>query len=41
MTLKAIIFDFDGTIADTAQDGHRLAFKEAFLDYGLDGHAYL
>lgn len=36
MTLKAIILDFDGTIADTERDGHRVAFNQAFLDYGLN-----
>ena len=28
--LEAIIFDVDGTLADTERDGHRLAFNEAF-----------
>jgi beta-phosphoglucomutase-like phosphatase (HAD superfamily) len=34
--LKALIFDVDGTLADTERDGHRLAFNEAFHDAGLD-----
>ncbi|MEK8089314.1 HAD family hydrolase [Thermithiobacillus plumbiphilus] len=33
--LKAIIFDVDGTLADTERDGHRLAFNRAFRDAGL------
>jgi HAD superfamily hydrolase (TIGR01509 family) len=32
---KAIIFDVDGTLADT-EDGHRLSFNKAFADEGLD-----
>ena len=36
--LKAIIFDVDGTLADTERDGHRLAFNRAFTDAGLDWH---
>jgi beta-phosphoglucomutase-like phosphatase (HAD superfamily) len=34
--LKALIFDVDGTLADTERDGHRIAFNEAFHDAGLD-----
>jgi HAD superfamily hydrolase (TIGR01509 family) len=34
--LKALIFDVDGTLADTERDGHRPAFNAAFADYGLD-----
>lgn len=34
--LKALIFDVDGTLADTEQDGHRVAFNRAFDDAGLD-----
>ncbi|MEO0407021.1 MAG: HAD family hydrolase [Cyanobacteria bacterium P01_A01_bin.135] len=33
---KALIFDVDGTLADTERDGHRIAFNEAFADLGLD-----
>ena len=33
--LKAIIFDVDGTLADT-EDGHRQSFNKAFSDSGLD-----
>ncbi|MCG5499991.1 HAD family hydrolase [Ectothiorhodospira lacustris] len=34
--LKALIFDVDGTLADTEQDGHRPAFNAAFREMGLD-----
>jgi HAD superfamily hydrolase (TIGR01509 family) len=34
--LKALLFDVDGTLADTERDGHRPAFNAAFRDYGLD-----
>lgn len=34
--LRALIFDVDGTLANTEQDGHRLAFNRAFADAGLD-----
>jgi len=34
MTIKAIIFDVDGTLADT-EDGHRLSFNKAFAENGL------
>lgn len=36
--LKALIFDVDGTLADTEKDGHRVAFNLAFADAGLDWH---
>lgn len=35
MSLKALIFDVDGTLADTEKDGHRLAFNAAFYEFGL------
>lgn len=31
----AVVFDVDGTLADTERDGHRLAFNEAFAAAGL------
>ncbi len=34
--LQALIFDVDGTLADTERDGHRVAFNKAFVDAGLD-----
>ena len=34
--LKALIFDVDGTLADTERDGHRVAFNAAFAEAGLD-----
>lgn len=33
---QALIFDVDGTLADTERDGHRVAFNRAFADAGLD-----
>jgi HAD superfamily hydrolase (TIGR01509 family) len=33
--LKALLFDVDGTLADTERDGHRVAFNRAFQDAGL------
>ncbi len=36
MYLEALIFDVDGTLADTERDGHRLAFNAAFREFGLD-----
>lgn len=37
-SLKALIFDVDGTLADTERDGHRVAFNRAFQESGLDWH---
>lgn len=34
-TIKAIIFDVDGTLADT-EDAHRIAFNKSFAENGLD-----
>lgn len=34
--LQALIFDVDGTLADTERDGHRRAFNLAFTEAGLD-----
>lgn len=38
MPLQALIFDVDGTLADTERDGHRPAFNAAFQQAGLDWH---
>ena len=37
MKLKGIIFDVDGTIADT-EEVHRRAFNQAFAEFDLDWH---
>ena len=34
--LQALIFDVDGTLADTERDGHRVAFNRAFAEAGLN-----
>ncbi|MBF0470047.1 MAG: HAD family hydrolase [Gammaproteobacteria bacterium] len=36
MMLQALIFDVDGTLADTERDGHRVAFNRAFAAAGLE-----
>lgn len=36
-TLQAVLFDVDGTLADT-EEYHRQAFNEAFAEYGLNWH---
>lgn len=36
MALKALIFDMDGTLANTERDGHLVAFNKAFKELGLD-----
>jgi HAD superfamily hydrolase (TIGR01509 family) len=38
MQVEALLFDVDGTLADTERDGHRVAFNRAFADAGLDWH---
>lgn len=35
MELKAVLFDVDGTLAETERDGHRIAFNQAFNDHAL------
>jgi HAD superfamily hydrolase (TIGR01509 family) len=37
MKIKALIFDVDGTLADT-EEAHREAFNTAFAKHGLDWH---
>ena len=32
---SALLFDVDGTLADTERDGHRPAFNAAFMEFGL------
>ena len=36
--IRAVLFDVDGTLADTERDGHRPAFNAAFREAGLDWH---
>jgi HAD superfamily hydrolase (TIGR01509 family) len=38
MKPSALIFDVDGTLANTEEDGHLRAFNEAFECFGLDWH---
>ncbi len=42
--LEALLFDVDGTLADTEREGHRVAFNAAFaqekLDWNWDGQLY-
>ena len=38
MALQALVFDVDGTLADTERDGHRPAFNAAFAHAGLPWH---
>ncbi|MDE2150675.1 MAG: HAD-IA family hydrolase [Gammaproteobacteria bacterium] len=33
--LAALLFDVDGTLAETERDGHRVAFNRAFAEHGL------
>ena len=37
MEWKALIFDVDGTLAET-EEGHRQAFNQAFVEWGLGWH---
>jgi HAD superfamily hydrolase (TIGR01509 family) len=34
--LKCLLWDVDGTLADTERDGHRIAFNLAFAEAGLE-----
>jgi HAD superfamily hydrolase (TIGR01509 family) len=36
--LRALIFDVDGTLAETERHGHRIAFNSAFKEADLDWH---
>lgn len=36
--LRALIWDVDGTLAETEAEGHRVAFNAAFAEHGLDWH---
>jgi beta-phosphoglucomutase-like phosphatase (HAD superfamily) len=36
--LKALIFDVDGTLAETEEHGHRVAFNQAFAEAGIAWH---
>ncbi len=38
MSLKALIFDVDGTLADTELNGHRVAYNRAFKKLGVPWH---
>lgn len=33
--LGTVIFDVDGTLVDSERDGHRIAFNQAFAEFGL------
>ncbi|MFI5953090.1 HAD-IA family hydrolase [Cryptosporangium sp. NPDC051539] len=36
--MKAVVFDVDGTLAESERDGHRVAFNDAFARLGLPYH---
>lgn len=36
--LRALLWDVDGTLAETERDGHRAAFNQAFAEAGLPWH---
>lgn len=38
MALQALLWDVDGTLAETERDGHRRAFNRAFADQGVPLH---
>lgn len=38
MSLRALIWDVDGTVAETEHEGHRVAFNRAFEECGLAWH---
>ena len=35
LALQAVIFDVDGTLADTERDGHRVSFNMTFKEFGF------
>ncbi len=37
-SIKALLWDVDGTLSETERDGHRVAFNQAFADFGLPWH---
>ncbi|MEB3262675.1 MAG: HAD-IA family hydrolase [Cyanobacteriota bacterium] len=37
-SLRALLWDVDGTLAETERDGHRLAFNRAFAEAGVPLH---
>jgi HAD superfamily hydrolase (TIGR01509 family) len=38
MSIEALLWDVDGTLAETERDGHRVAFNQAFEACGLPWH---
>jgi HAD superfamily hydrolase (TIGR01509 family) len=38
MTLRALLWDVDGTLAETEDEGHRIAFNRSFAEAGLNWH---
>lgn len=38
MALRALLWDVDGTLAETERDGHRRAFNRAFAELGVPLH---
>jgi HAD superfamily hydrolase (TIGR01509 family) len=36
VSLRALLWDVDGTLAETERDGHRVAFNQAFDSLGID-----
>ncbi|CAB1275741.1 HAD family hydrolase [Candidatus Nitrosacidococcus tergens] len=36
MKLRGLIFDVDGTLAETEREGHRIAFNQVFKKFGLN-----
>jgi beta-phosphoglucomutase-like phosphatase (HAD superfamily) len=37
-SFKALLWDVDGALSQTERDGHRVAFNQAFADFGLPWH---